>query len=59
MKADPQAGLLDTMSEDQTLEMLGPSWAEMSAAERRAYGYPGRRVPAERRTARRRWWEAA
>ena len=36
--AEPQATLLDAMSDDQALNALGPSWSEMSPAERVRYG---------------------
>jgi hypothetical protein len=61
MKPDPQVALLDAMTAEQVLQLLGPSWERMSAAERSAYGRPsGLSVPRDARTtARRRWWEAA
>jgi hypothetical protein len=37
-KPDPQAKLIDAMSEDETLDALGPSWSELTPAQREAYG---------------------
>ena len=58
---DPQASIvasiIDALSDDQVLALLGPSWWRMTPAERRAYGYSGRRMPD--RALPRRWWEAA
>ena len=54
---DPQAALLDALSDAAVLDLLGPSWAKMSPTERRAYAYPGGRMPDGAMP--RRWWEAA
>ncbi len=54
---DPQAALLDALSDDVVLELLGPSWEKMTPAARRAYAYPAGRMPDV--TMPRRWWEAA
>lgn len=45
---DPQATMIDRLSDDEVLDLLGPSWSKMSPAEREAYAYPGCRVPASR-----------
>lgn len=60
---DPQAALLDALTDMKLLDLLGPSWAAMSAAERLAYAFPGGRLPELRHiapadlAATRRWWE--
>lgn len=45
---DPQAGLLDRLSDNEVLDLLGPLWSGMSPAEREAYAFPvaaGGRLP--------------
>ncbi len=37
-KDDPQAVLIDSLSEEEALAILGPSWSEMSPAECARYG---------------------
>ena len=43
LRPDPQAALIDAMSDDEALDALGPSWAEMSETERAACG--GEQLP--------------
>ena len=58
--ADPQGPMLDAMTAEHVLEVLGPNWERMAAAERLAYGRPDLPTPRDPRTTlRRRWWEAA
>lgn len=40
-RKDPQAGLLEGMSDDALLEALGPSWSQMTEDQREAYGSRG------------------
>jgi hypothetical protein len=61
--ADPQGPMLDAMTADDVLEMLGPNWEKISVAERirpdtRSARAP-RGAPEPRTPLRRRWWEAA
>src|SRR2546428_3011817 len=40
MPPDPQAKLLDGLTDDQVLDALGPDWSRMSPAARARYGPP-------------------
>jgi len=39
MSDDRQAALIDAMSEDEVLGMLGPSWSAMTVKQRENYGH--------------------
>jgi hypothetical protein len=48
---DPAFAVVDSLTTDQVLELLGPSWSAMSAAERRAHGpSPAEPIPRARGT---------
>jgi len=38
LRDDPQASLLDRLSDVEVLDLLGPSWSAMSVKSRQAYG---------------------